>query len=105
MLLSLAEEVDLLLVASKRSLLGKFLLNSALAFFSRWQRHNVAFFEIVEQLTWHFFESLFGKLCGVVFEISERHELHNIGLHVLAVALRVERDLISVENVHGFEIV
>ena len=33
-LLSLAEEVDLLLVASKRSLLGEFLLNSALALLS-----------------------------------------------------------------------
>ena len=48
---------------------------------------------------------MFCEFGRIVLEISERHKLHDVCLHVLLVFHRVERDIISVENVHGIEIV
>ena len=104
-LLALPEEVDLLLAAAQRPLLRELLLNLALAFLGCRHRHNVALFEEVEQLAWNLFKSLLCQLGWVILEVTEGYELHNIGLHILLVTLRVEWHLISIENIHALEII
>ena len=81
------------------------MLNLALAFLGCWHWDNVALLEEVEQLARDLLKSLLGQLGWVVLEVAEGHELHNICLHVLLVPLRVERYLVSVEDVHAFEII
>ena len=53
-LLALSKEVNFLLVASKRALLRKLLLNLALAGLVRRHRHDVPLLEEVEELSWDF---------------------------------------------------
>ena len=103
--MTFAEEIDIFLLATERPLLGKLLLNAALAFFSRWHRHNIALLEEVKQLSWHLFERLLGQFSRVVSEVTEGHELHDVGLHILFVSLGVERHLVSVKDIHALEVV
>ena len=58
----------------------------------------------VQELAWHFCQSLFGKQHWIVLELAERHELNNVRIHVPAVLLGVERCLVSIQLVHRAEI-
>ena len=104
-LLAAGEEIFIALVSSKRALHGKLLLNATAAFLSGGHRYNVLFLHEVEQLAWNFFKSLLRKLCWVVFELSEWHELHNVSLHVFLVAHGVKGNLVRIEDVHALEII
>jgi len=58
----------------------------------------------VEELAWDLIESLFGKKMGIVLELVVRHKLHNISFTVLPEGLRVERLVVTVEDVHVAEV-
>ena len=48
---------------------------------------------------------MFSKLGRVILEFSERHELYNIGLHVLFVPHGVERHFVSIQDIHALKII
>jgi len=87
------------------SSLRESLLYLSFFFLIAWYWSNVAFFEKVKQLAWNFLQSLLRKLGGVVFEFTERNELHDVRLHVFLISFRVERLRVSVESVHACEAV
>ena len=67
-------------------------------------RHNAAPPEVIEHLAWDLFERLLGQHHRVVLEVPEGHKLNDVGGHLLAIALGVERLFISIELVHGAEV-
>jgi len=70
-------------LSSERLLHRQLFHNLLLLFLVGGERENVSLFEIVEHLAGNFFERLLCEQDGVVFEISEWHKLHDVGLHVL----------------------
>jgi len=84
--------------------LGELLLElTALSLVSR-VGHDALVPEEVQHLAWHLFKSLLGQHHRVVLEVPEGHELDDIGTHLLAVSLGVERLFIRIELIHGAEI-
>ena len=77
----------------------------SLAFFRGRHRHDIVLPHEVEKLTWHFLEGLLGKLGRVVLEVSEGHKLDDIGLHVLFVSHRVERNFVGIQDIHALKII
>jgi len=58
----------------------------------------------VQQLARQLGKGFLGKQHGVVFELAEGNELHNISIHVPLVALTEEGYLISIQLVHGCKV-
>jgi len=106
LLLLVREEVVLLLrhIATHATGLRKLLLELATLGLVGRVGYNITLPEVVEHLAWHFFKCLLRQHHRVVLKVSERHELDDIGSHLLAVTLRVERRLISIKLVHSAEI-
>lgn len=107
-LLLLTPKVNLLLLlrvaGTHALLLLKLLGEGAFLSLSSRIRPYIASTEVVKHLAWNFLQSLLGQRHGVIGKLSERHELDNIGSHLLSVDLRVERSFVSVELVHSAEI-
>ena len=59
---------------------------------------------VVQQLAWNLIQYFFGEHVRIVLELIEWNELDDIGRHVLAVGLRVECLLITVEDLHSGEV-
>lgn len=90
--------------AAHTTSLGELLLEGAALCLACGVRHDATSLEVVKHLAWDLFQSLLSEHHRIVLEVSERHKLHDIGSHLLPVALGVERDFVSVKLVHGAEI-
>ena len=104
-LLARPEVILVLWVAAAHAAsLRELLLEGAALSLARGVGHDAFSLKVVKHLSWHLLKRLLCKHHRVVLEVSERHKLHDIGRHLLSVALRVERDLVGVKLVHGAEI-
>lgn len=65
---------------------------------------DVVLAHVVEELTWDLLKDFFGKQLGISLEVVEWHELNDIGCHVSSEASRVKCLLVTVENLHRFEV-
>ena len=57
---------------------------------------NILSFEKVCELTWDFFEHLPDQLVRIILELSIRHKLHYVCLHIFLVPFRVQGLLIGI---------
>jgi len=60
--------------------------------------------EEVEQLVGYFSECLLCEQHRIMHELSVRHELHNVSIHILLVLHAVKRVIISIKDIHLREI-
>ena len=67
-------------------------------------RIDVVLAHPVEELAWHFIESLLGEQVWISLEFIEWNELDDIGCHVFAVYLGVKSLIISIKGLHRLEI-
>ena len=58
----------------------------------------------VEKLPWNLHKRLFGQQVRIVLEVIERHKLHDIGSHILAVGARVESLVVAIKCLHRFKV-
>jgi len=83
---------------------GELLLNLTSLLLRPWMWVDTLLAHPVEQLAWHLHQRLLRQEVRVVLEVIERHELHNIRSHVLAVGLRVEGLIVAVKRLHRFKV-